>query len=695
METTDVLAERSNAMSLIKDSIGWIEDTYAGSSRSDSRETDLEDLEKLSRRAASVLLKVGVLGSFSSGKSTLVNALQGQLSCHHLGGTRRRPDLQYVGLLPSSPEPTTAAPTTIRPVKSNEVEDEPMLRVRFLGDEANRWTEVGEATPSRIRAYVAQDTEAVLDRRRSHIEKKIAEVEVEIPNAQIDVLLFDLPGVGSKYAKHDEIVRRCLQEADCFMYVSKATRSLGEEDLKQVRELYSHYQDKGGKPVLWVLSGIDLADEVISQNETGSATRNWMSVVQTNNSYLLEHVGSDAHGFVGSGFMGVSPIWEAQATGLYGDDPEMADELRADSRMGSLRACIDELVNGKNGRAHVHRLAREAVAIVDKYARRERERLEDEERPYVELSSSGERLQSELIELRGKGRQAGADLEEELGDRVQKVLRDHRGGGTLAEFLHDKLDDLIARTDFRKEDQLNRFEVAQIDAISEWMEAPSSPQEVWEAEYEAFRRRASETLHELAGSAVVEASGGSVDLNDLEGLVSLQAKRPDDPETLERVLGIAGKVMPLASAAATSGGLAIGLTATGAAATAGLALVPLGVALGIGGIHSLREQWQKKEDFMAQWREEERRQLDSRAEDIVDWLSVEMVRQGALIVDAVRDKVRHREDDLQLRIRRIEERLSDRTAEEDKVTIDRLSSRVAEGDRITSGLTKVLLETAN
>ncbi|MFD9883177.1 hypothetical protein ACFWZT_17170 [Streptomyces alboflavus] len=79
----------------------------------------VHDLRGQRNRALSSLLNVGLLGRQSSGKSFLISGLQKGLRYERF----ERPDggytKQYIGILPSSPTPTTACPSTVRPVHAD------------------------------------------------------------------------------------------------------------------------------------------------------------------------------------------------------------------------------------------------------------------------------------------------------------------------------------------------------------------------------------------------------------------------------------------------------------------------------------------------------------------------------------------------------------------------------------------------
>ncbi|SHM25774.1 P-loop NTPase family protein [Actinacidiphila paucisporea] len=71
---------------------------------------------RLRTRALSTLLNVSLLGRQSSGKSFLISGLQGGLEYLQVSDGDGGYADKYLGILPSSPTPTTACPSTVVPV---------------------------------------------------------------------------------------------------------------------------------------------------------------------------------------------------------------------------------------------------------------------------------------------------------------------------------------------------------------------------------------------------------------------------------------------------------------------------------------------------------------------------------------------------------------------------------------------------
>lgn len=121
-------------------------------------------------------------------------------------------------------------------------------------------------------------------------------------------------------------------------------------------DLYNHHL-QSGKPVLWVLTGIDRADQLGNDNREG-----WRSTRDTNNAYLSERfsvAGGTGAAFIGEGFLPVSPAWEAQADLDEAEgDVRAAQRNRSESRMAALRDRLTELIENGTGQYHLRSRAR-------------------------------------------------------------------------------------------------------------------------------------------------------------------------------------------------------------------------------------------------------------------------------------------------------------------------------------------------
>lgn len=147
------------------------------------------------------------------------------------------------------------------------------------------------------------------------------------------------------------------------MYVSHASRILSERDLDLIRFLYDHYL-LSGKRVVWVVTAIDAAANLDLRN-----LPEWKATIARNNAYLRHNftlpTGQPDPGFIGEGFLPVSPALEARADKLSAEGAETAAQRqRAESRMETLRQAIEDLISTGTGARHIAAVATEARILV-------------------------------------------------------------------------------------------------------------------------------------------------------------------------------------------------------------------------------------------------------------------------------------------------------------------------------------------
>ena len=200
---------------LVDDQLSWAREVIWDEIGSSDQLRLMDELEAVTRRASDPSLYVAVFGEFSSGKSTLLNALLGE------------------SLLPSSSLVTTSVPTLLRPA------DERWLRVRLdgsgdwltLGEPAFRtWYRraVGRAAPKLV--STALRTLLTTERAASDL----AEIEVGVPATILGdgVVIVDTPGFNATEARHRELALAAARRTDLAVVVVPATApvslSLGE-----------------------------------------------------------------------------------------------------------------------------------------------------------------------------------------------------------------------------------------------------------------------------------------------------------------------------------------------------------------------------------------------------------------------------------------------------------------------------------
>ncbi|MEM7091560.1 MAG: dynamin family protein [Actinomycetota bacterium] len=661
--------------------IGWFE----GSDR--NRETTdgdaAEQLALLKARATSVLLRIALLGAFSSGKSFLANGLQGFLQYKEIEDDGEIQP-KFIGILPSLPVSTTAVPTTLQPVhegaaKKDDDLDSP-LRVRLMGNE--RWTEVGVSSPGRIRAYTTSHPNYIGERKSKHVEREVAEAEIDLHEPALRALIYDLPGTNSPNPTHDAIVRRRVQDADCFVYVTMATSSLSESDLELIRFMFEHHRETS-KPVIWVVTGIDLANQLGPDDEPA-----WKTTLAENNHYLrenFEQAVSDASGttFVGSGFAGVSPALEARAQAA--EDPARSERLLARSGMRELRSRIEELIEGESGRGHLHRIALEALAVVHGHHGRLEAELNSQRIPHEQLESEIAQTKSEISATRKQGADLRAILEDHLGDAIRRTAAPFDKGTGLKGHLKTELASVIDTTNFLKEDEINRYELKLQEATSAWLKRKGNPGQLWEREVRDFRRTANRELSARVGDATVGRKSARINLNDLDQLLQIAEAAPPDPQTAERLLKFAKDVSPYASA----GLAAAGVTTAVAAPVAAMALLPAAAAVGIASIFTFRRNRTDKITAQEALRRVERERLSDIAEHVAQWFMAQASANGFAIVDAADDRMQARIADLDSHRRKLVSRSKRPEQRESKAHVDYLEDRHSAGQDIIDALADI------
>jgi len=168
------------------------------------------------RECISRPLLVAVMGEFNAGKSTFLNAL--------LGGK----------ILPTGVRPTTRLPCVIRwgPM--------PLLQ------------ETGQG--GFCAAHPIEETFAFVDEQSvSGIAEEQSFLDVRIPNPVLkDVWFVDMPGLNSRYSRHQRASEEFIHEADVIIWVSNAAQLGQATELAAMKKLIRPYQK-----VLPVLNRID------------------------------------------------------------------------------------------------------------------------------------------------------------------------------------------------------------------------------------------------------------------------------------------------------------------------------------------------------------------------------------------------------------------------------------------------------
>ncbi|MEU3353436.1 dynamin family protein [Streptomyces sp. NPDC037389] len=638
-------------------------------------------VKRLRTRAASTLINVALLGAFSSGKSFLLSGLQGGLELVEVQTPDGLTADKFVGLLPSSPVPTTACPATVVPVDGRQsavdASGTGYLRVRFTDSADGEWQDVGNSpAPSVVAAYAMQDAD-VTNRLREHRGREVAEVEVLLADARLPAKFYDLPGYGSPNPVHDLIVRAAMADADCFMYVSHASRTLSERDLDLIRFLYEHYL-LSGKRVVWVVTAIDSASN-LDLNDVVE----WKATIARNNSYLKENFtlpdGQPELGFIGEGFIPVSPALEARAAKLEAEEAESpARRCRAESRMDTLRQAIEDLIRTGTGTRHIAAVAAEARVLL-----------------VPRLRVIEDRLRAERLEIDGlKELLDGHQRRLELLDRVLPELRDQlerklqarvgravRPFGRLASHLHGALDATIRQTDVSKAAKAHQVEMSKAQALRTWMEAPAGPATLWTEQFEAFKQDVAQAVeHAFGDKDLTGRLPDSVfDVNDLS-LPRRAQRTATAQDTVQRAAALVGLVAPIAAGGTYFYGLA----------AAGTVFPPAGVVAGVAGMVFMGIEYRKRKlNSLQVLQEEWIGAIDTEAQAVKEQFALSAAVQGTDVIDHLSDNLAQYREQLESTRDFVRQRIANPENQVRQGLIEQLEPVDEEGRTLVEALRKL------
>ena len=672
--------ERRNALRVVLgDSESWLRGIGAlpGAflpSLSGDPDRAADGIRQLRTRAASTLINIAMLGAFSSGKSFLLSGLQGGLELVKKPTADGRYDEKYIGILPSSPVPTTGCPARVVPVDRDSVPDASgtgFLRVRFA--DSDDWEEVGNSpAPSVVAAYAMHEAD-VADRLRNHRHRDVAEIEILLSDSKLPAKLYDLPGHGSPNAVHDAIVKQAMAEADCFLYVSHASRTLSEDDLELIRFLYEHCL-LSKKRVVWVLTAIDSSMQLDHKDVPA-----WQATLARNNDYLREHFvladGQPDRTFIGEGFIAVSPALEAHSVWWTRNGDEAASKrLAAEGRMYNLRETLGRYIEQDTGDQHLAQIAAEARMLLAPQVRELTDRLNTERLPIDELIEALRNQNERVVQLDDAVPRVRQELQTILGDRVG---RSSRPFGSLAARFHAELDGPIRSTDIRKVSKANQIQVSKAQLLEEWMHGPSGPATLWKEQLEAFKEDIARLIQTYATERRVTVS---TEDNQTIDVADLMIPTPDVKDTrtqdmVQRAATVVGITGPLAAGSAWLLG-ATAATFAPAALVAGLAaLLYAGIQYRKGSATSLevtQNEWIKA--------------LDSDVQAIKSQFELMTGMQGLAIIDKLEDQL----SELRKEVKNSAEHVAERMARPDKqllrAVIDQLEPVCTNGNELLQTL---------
>jgi len=586
---------------------------------------------------------------------------------------------KYIGLLPSAPTPTTACPATVIPVEAGgqpDANDRGFLRVRFV--DTGDWEDIGNSpAPPVVAAYAMQQAD-VTARLEHHWARDVAEIEILLSDVALPAKLYDLPGYGSPNAIHDQIVRRAMADADCFIYVANATRSLSENDLELIRQLYDHYTTSRGKWAVWVVTAIDRAMDLGLDDQPA-----WKATVDRNNSYLQENFklpdGRPDSGFSGRGFLAVSPALEARGRLLLGQGENAEGrQLLAESRMDELREDLDRLIRTYTGRRHIAAIAAEARALVTPHYRVLADHLAVERLPIDQLTTPRADLGRRLNDLEAALEAMGSRLEGMLQRHIRTAERPFE---RLASHLHATLDEEIRSVDLRKKRDENKVEVRKMQVIREWMTTPTGPETIWKQEFDSFtndvlaavraalRDNSSGPLSEFGVSAVIDIDQLTVPKSE--------RSRSETQDIVERAAGVIGVITPVASA--------VGVVATGAVVGWPL-LVPAGLTVAAALVYGAARYRKSKATSLDVMRDEWIADLNKAADGAQQWFISLAGLRGSEIIGRANEILAERRDQLARQIVSIEDRMAHPETIDRQDLIKRLEPQCKRGEELVEDL---------
>ncbi|MFC4036208.1 dynamin family protein [Streptomyces polygonati] len=638
---------------------------------------DVEELHRLRTRGSSVLINVAMLGAFSSGKSFLLSGLQGHLELMKVDSIAGVPSDRFVGLLPSSPVPTTACPATVVPVDEGgtyDASDKGFLRVRFTDSDPDDWEDVGNSPAESVVAAYAMEDANLADRIRAHRQRKVAEIEVQLAECLLPAKLYDLPGHGSPNVIHDSIVRKAMADADCFIYVSHASRSLSENDLALIESLHNHCQPTG-KRVVWVVTAIDSALQVDHRNIPA-----WKATINRNNAYLREHFtrrdGTPDDEFVGEGFLPVSPALEAHAVWSATHISESAAaRQRAESRMDSLREVLSDLIRTETGTEHIAAVAAGARRMLTPRWRALNQRLVTERLPIDELRTLLESEQRRLTHLNAEIPRLRAALQMELDSRVKRAARPFVG---LAAHLHSVMDDSIRKGDVRKASQANAIHVRRNNELLAWMRTADGPGTLWTEQIAQFKEVALRAVADSLGEtgAGDQLPDYALDIREMTNRLP-ERTHAVELDLLQRTAAVVGVATPVAAGASWLMGLA----------TAGAIMPPAGLIIGgaavvYAGVRALKGPSTSLEVTQNEWI----RALDAEANSLRDQFEVGAGSQGMSVIDKLIDHLHEYSKQLNGSAELLRHRIAHPEIQERRELVDLLTPICQEGELLVTAV---------
>lgn len=604
------------------------------------------ELQRLRTHAMSTLIKIAVVGSFSSGKSTLVSALAGKLEVSQVTDVDGNLAERVIGILPIAPGPASACPARVVPVSGGTKVDASgrgFLRVRFV--DSPDWEDIAaNPDPKLLAAYAASSADRGR-RKEEHRQREVAEAEILLSDCEIPAMIYDLPGYGAAEDPYRNSIVDAIYDADCFIYVTRASRPLAKDDLEIINFLQ---KTRWRKRVIWVLTGIDDAIQVDADFIPG-----WHSILREDNDYLAEYFGDSDGGsgvaFIGEGFRGVSPIAEARAKGggEIGGVAEAGRPVpgRPALCMEDLRQVIREMIEAESGRKHVAEVAREALGTIRPLEEMVSKRWHEERGDWGEILARDREL---LERVDAALAAAPSDLGRILDSRVRRASRLF---AELVSHLHDRLEAEIREADLSDERKANRFAAAGTQILRSWAEAPGGPIELEDRQVEEYQKELTEWAWAQIGSAdaSIFPDGAQFDIRLLDFTITKDRTGPwsDLLKNIAALIGVTTGVTGLATYVAGLAGVVSVFPP--AAAVAGVAgLMYLGIAI-FGPTRNAVPADKMKNDLISQ--------LNKNMKTLQGQFKDSLGVRGGLMIKSVEKYLEERKSQLDTSIQRIDARI--------------------------------------
>lgn len=268
--------------------------------------TVLTQLNDASRQLNDDILRVLVMGKFSSGKSTFLNALMGQV------------------LLPATPIPTTAvigeivytdhAEAVLYPKPGYSGGTKPFnVRIEDLG----KYIVIDHSTPK-------TDEE----RKPNPFQKVVIKYPLSI--CKHGIMLIDSPGLDDPTC-HDAITKDYLPSADAIVYCMNSSNAFSAADKAEIERLVA----LGYKSIIFVLTYFD----VLQSNDEALGTQGAEDARKHYTQILSNYTDLGASGIF---FVGSLPALKAKKTGNQ--------QLLDDSNFPSLEKRLEEILFNEKGR---------------------------------------------------------------------------------------------------------------------------------------------------------------------------------------------------------------------------------------------------------------------------------------------------------------------------------------------------------